>query len=133
MANQLTLVQVSPPSNPDRMLVKCVVSGNYTNGTPDPLPLGAIQDPSAIGAIPLPGVATNPPPVTPGIFNSYTPGFFPVVERVVTGAGASQQTAFGLRWYQLSTGAELISEAFPAAITGGEIFLEIPVNLATQS
>ena len=129
MANALTLVQVSPPSNPDRMIVKCAVSGNYTNGTPDPLPLGAIGDPSAIGAIPLPGVGTNPPPVTPGVFNSFTEGYTPVVERTVTGG----QTSFGLRWWDNANHAELASGAFPAAITGGEIFLEILVNLATQS
>lgn len=129
MANQLTLVQTSPSSNPDRMLLKCAVSGDYVNGTPDPLPLNAVADPTAIGVIPNTGSATNPPPVTPGIFNQYTPGFFAVVERSV----AAGQTTFGLRWYQLSTGAELISEAYPAAITGGEIFLEVPINLATQS
>lgn len=125
--NALTLVQVSPASNPDRMLLKCVVSGNYTNGTPDPLPLNNISDPAGQGVIPNAGSETNPPPVTPGIFNSFTQGYAPQVERVV----ANGQTTFGLRWYQ--GGNELASGAFPAQITGGEIFIEVPINLATQS
>jgi hypothetical protein len=124
--NALTLVQTSPPSNPDRMLVKCTVTGSYTDGTADPLPLNDIADPGAIGVIPNVGVATNPPAVTPGVYNSYTPGYTPVVERTVSGA----DTTFGLRWF--AGGTELTSEAFPAAILNGEIFLEILVNLPTQ-
>lgn len=126
MANQLTLVQVSPPSNPDTMFVKCAVSGNYVNGTPDPLPLQNILDPQIIGAIPMTNTNLS---VTPAIFNSNCGGYYPQVQRSVTNG----VTSFGLRWFQLSTGGELVSEAFPAAITGGEVFLEIKVNLAQQS
>ena len=126
--NALTLVQVSPPSNPDTMICALAVSGNYTNGTPDPLPIGSISDPSAIGEIPLPGVATNPPPVPPKVFG-FAGGYYAQVQKTVS----NQQTSFGLRWYA-SEGNELGSGAFPAAIAAnGQLFVEIKVNLATQS
>ena len=116
--NALTLVQTSPASNPDRNIVKCVVSGNYTSGTADPLPLSSISDSQVL--VQVPGLPA-PPPVTPYLLNEYTPGYYAQVQRVTTAGVVS----FGLRWFQLSTGAELATGAFPAAITGGEIFLEI--------
>ncbi len=125
--NALELVQTSPSSNPDRMLCALTVSGDYTNGTPDPLPLAAISDPSAIGVIPNAGSATNPPLVPPRVFG-FAGGYYAQVEKTV----ANGQTTFGLRWFS-SQGNELASGAFPAAITGGQLTAEIFVNLATQS
>jgi len=118
MANAVALVQTSPASNPDRNIVKVTVSGSYVNGTADTLPLTAISDPQVLVQVPF-----NPQnlPVTPYLLNSATPGYFAEVQRVTTNGVVT----FGLRWFQLSTGAELISEAYPAAITGGEIFIEI--------
>lgn len=125
--NVLTLAQVSPPSNPDKMICSLAVSGNYVQGTPDPLPLGSIQDPSAIGAIPLPSVGTNPPPTPPKVYG-FAGGYYAQVQKTV----ANGVTSYGLRWYA-SEGNELATGAFPAAITGGQLFAEILVNLATQS
>jgi hypothetical protein len=120
MANALTLVQTSPASNPDTNLVKSVVSGAYVSGTADPLPLTSIADPDSLVQVPLNNPGAAPPPVTPEVFG-YTPGYFAQVQRIVTNG----VTSFGLRWFQLSTGAELATGNFPAAITGGEIFLRI--------
>lgn len=125
--NALTLVQTSPSSNPDRMVLKCVVSGNYVNGTPDPLPLDAISDAAAIGVIPNAGSKTNPPPVPPRVFG-FAGGYYAQVQKTV----ANGQTSFGLRWFA-SEGNELGSGAFPAAITGGQLFAEVLVDLAAQS
>lgn len=127
MANALKLLQVSPSSNPDRMECALTVSGDYTNGTPDPLPLNAISDPSAIGAIPNAGSETNPPAVPPRIYG-FAGGYYAQVEKTV----ANGLTTFGLRWYA-SEGNELATGAFPPAITGGQLFAEILVNLAQQS
>lgn len=121
MANALTLVQTSPATNPDRNIVDVAPSGNYVSGTPDNLPLAAIADPKVIVQVPLNNPGQNPPPVTPYILNNYTPGYYPVVERTVTNG----VTSFGLRWFVSTTGVELASMAYPAAITGGETFLEI--------
>ena len=123
MANALELVQTSPASNPDKNFVSVTVTGAYVDGTPDNLPLNLIADPQVLGQVPQPNPGQNPPPVTPRVFG-FTPGYFAQVERTV----ANGVTSFGLRWFQLSTGAELASGAYPAAITGGEIFLEILVN-----
>lgn len=125
--NVLSLVQTSPSSNPDRMLLKCVVSGDYTQGTPDPLPLSNISDPSGMGVIPNSGSGTNPPAVTPSVFNAATQGYRAEVWRVV----ANGLTSFGLRWF--SGGNELASGAFPAQIAGAEIFIEVLANLPAQS
>lgn len=128
MANALTLVQTSPPSNPDRMVLKNVVTGNYTSGTADPLPLSNIADPGAIGVITNAGSGTNPPPVTPSIWNAFCLGYYCEVERIVTNG----VTTFGLRWFAPG-GAELATGAFPAAILDAEIFIEVLVDLFTQS
>lgn len=127
MANELKLVQVSPASNPDRMICSLTVSGNYVNGTPDPLPLDDIGDPQIIGEIPLPAVGTNPPAVPPKIFG-FADGYYAQVQKTV----ANGQTSFGARWFQ-SEGNELATGAFPAAITGGQLFVEVQTNPAQQS
>ena len=62
MANALKLVQTSPASNPDTNLVQVTVSGDYTSGTPDPLPLADIADPQALNQVPLNNVGAAPPP-----------------------------------------------------------------------
>jgi hypothetical protein len=126
--NALSLVQVSPASNPDTNIVNCTVGGNYVAGTPDPLPLNAIADPGAIGQVPMPGVAQNPPAVTPQVVNANCGGYYAQVVRTV----AAGQTSFGLRWYG-AEGAELASGAYPAAITGGEIFIAILVNTSQNT
>ena len=121
--NALTLKQTfSPASNPDKNIVAITVSGNYTNGTADPLPLNAIADPGALGQVPQPNPGQNPPPVSPK-WSGFAGGYYAQVQRTVTNG----VTAFGLRWYA-SEGNELGSGAFPAAITGGEHFLEVLVN-----
>ncbi len=125
--NGLTLVQTSPASNPDTNLLKVVVTGAYVNGTADALPLNAIADPQALNQVVSNNIGTAPPPVTPEVFG-YTPGFFAQVQRVVTNGVVS----FGLRWFQLSTGAELASENYPAGITGGEIFLRMLCQTVQQ-
>lgn len=128
MANVLTLVQVSPSSNPDRMICSVAVSGDYTNGTPDPLPLAAIADPGAIGRIPLPGVATNPPAAPPKVFG-FLNGYSAQVQKTV----ANGQTSFGLRWFAPG-GAEVATGPFPGGLLAGlQLFLEILVDLFQQS
>lgn len=121
MSNILTLKQTSPATNPDRNIVDVSPSGNYTNGTPDPLPLNAILDPLSLTQVPMNNIGSNPPPVTPYILNNYTPGFYPIVERTV----ANGTTSFGLRWFVSTTGIEIGSGAYNAAIVNGETFLEI--------
>lgn len=118
--NALTLVQTSPASNPDINIVKVAVTGAYVQGTADTLPLSAISDPQVLNQVPLNNARSAPPPVTPEVFG-FTPGYFAQVQRSI----ANGLTSFGLRWFQLSTGAELTSENYPAAITGGEVFLRI--------
>ena len=118
--NALTLVQTSPASNPDTNIVKVAVTGAYVQGTADTLPLSAIADPQVLNQVPLNNAGSAPPPVTPEAFG-FTPGYFAKVQRLV----ANGLTSFGLRWFQLSTGAELASANYPAAITGGEVFLRI--------
>lgn len=123
--NAIVLVQVSPQSNPDTNVVKVTPSGNYTSGTPDPLPkLGDIPDPNAIGQVPMPVT----PLVTPSVKNSNTNGYYAQVQRI----GSGQSATFGLRWYA-SEGSELGSGAYPAAISGGEIFVEVLVPVALAS
>lgn len=127
MSNKLTLLQTSPPSNPDRNVCSCAVSGNYTQGTADPLPLTAIADPGAIGQVPMNNPGAAPPPVSPRAFG-YWNGYYPQVQRTVTNG----VTSFGLRWYE-SEGNELGSGGYPGGITGGETFIEILVPLSKQA
>jgi hypothetical protein len=122
MSNTLKLVQTSPPSNPDRNIAAVTVIGNYINGTADNLPLSAISDPQILGQVPQPNPGQNPPPVSPKWFG-FCAGYYAQVQRTV----ANGVTSFGLRWFS-NQGAELGTGAYPAAITGGENFLEIQVN-----
>jgi hypothetical protein len=124
--NALKLVQTSPASNPDKMSCALTVSGDYTNGTPDPLPLNAISDPTAIGVIPNAGSETNPPSIPPRVYG-FAGGYEAQVQKTV----ANGQTTFGLRWYL--GGVELASGAFPAAISGGQLFCDVLANLPQQS
>jgi hypothetical protein len=119
--NALKLLQTSPASNPDRNFAAITVSGNYVNGTADPLPLTAIADPGALGQVPLNNPGAQPPPVSPRWFG-FAGGYYAQVQRTV----ANGVTSFGLRWFG-AEGAEVATGAFPAAITGGEHFLEILV------
>lgn len=123
MPNKLSLLQVSPPSNPDTNITSVVVSGAYVNGTADPLPLDAIADPGGIGQVPMPNYKKNGPLVDPQIFG-FASGYYAQVQKANDGS-------FGLRWFS-SQGAELGSGNFPAGITGGRLFLRILVNLPTQ-
>ena len=125
--NALTLVQTSPASNPDTNIVKVAVTGAYVQGTADTLPLSAIADPQVLNQVPLNNAGSAPPPVTPEVFG-FTPGYFAQVQRSV----AAGVTSFGLRWFQLSTGAELASANYPAGITGGEVFLRILCPIVQQ-
>lgn len=118
--NALTLVQTSPATNPDRNIVKVTPSGAYPVGG-DPLPLTAIADSQVLVQVPLNNPGQNPPPVTPYFLNYYTPGFYPVVERIVT-AGI---TSFVVRWFISTTGIEIAAGAYNANILSGEVFLEI--------
>lgn len=119
--NALKMAQTSPANNPDRNLVAITVSGNYTNGTADPLPLTAISDPQVVTQVPLNNPGAAPPPVSPR-WSGFANGYYAQVQRTV----ANGVTSFGLRWYS-NQGAELGSGAFPADITGGEHFLEVLV------
>ena len=119
--NALSLLQTSPASNPDTNIAKVTVSGAYVQGTADTLPLSNIADPLALGQVPLNNPGAQPPPVTPEVFGFWD-GYYPQVQRTVTNG----VTSFGLRWFE-SEGTELPSEAYPAAITGGETFLRILV------
>ncbi len=131
--NALTLLDVTPISNPEILFVKVTPSGNYTNGTADPLPLNNIANPNQLEYVPLNNPATNPPPVTPGVWNeNEVGGYYAQVVRTVTGSGVSQQTSFGLRWYTNGSG-ELSTGAYPAAITGGELILAIKVPVRVEA
>jgi hypothetical protein len=131
--NTLSLVQVKPLTNPDTNIVKVTVSGAYVNGVGDTLPLNTIADPGMIGQVPMPNPGQNPPPVTPCLLNQDTPGYQAYVHRSVAAGigGAAAITTFFLRWwnYTVSPAVELASGAYPAAITGGETFLEIDVPI----
>lgn len=117
--NALTLVQTSPVTNPDRNIVKAVVTGAYVLGTSDPLPLANIADPQVLVQVPLNDSGQNPPPISPRWFG-FCAGYYAQVQRTVVNG----ITSFGLRWFA-SEGTELATGAFPAAITGGESFIEI--------
>jgi hypothetical protein len=122
MPNALTLVQTSPASNPDKNTVSCAVTGAYTSGTPDPLPLAAIADPQELVQVPM----NTTPPVTPRWFG-FCAGYYAQVQRSVS-AGV---TSFGLRWFA-AEGSELASANFPAAILNGESFIEILCQTTQQ-
>jgi hypothetical protein len=129
--NALTLVQTSPASNPDTNLIKVAVSGAYVSGTGDVLPLNAIADPLTLNQVVSNNIATAPPPVSPEVFG-YTPGYSAQVERVVTGVGLAQTTAFYLRWTVATTGLELASGAYPVAFATFEIFLRMLCQTVQQ-
>lgn len=124
--NALNLVQTSPASNPDKNFLACTVSGNYTDGTADPLPLSAITDSQVLVQVPQNNIGAAPPPVTPRWFG-FCAGYYAQVQRTVTNG----VTSFGLRWFS-SQGSELGSGAFPAAITGGESFIEMLCQTVQQ-
>lgn len=127
MANALTLVQTSPATNPDTNIVKSAVSGAYVSGTADLLPLTAIADSQVVVQVPLNNPGQNPPPVTPK-WSGFCGGYYAQVQRTVTNG----ITSFGLRWFS-AQGSELASGAFPAAITGGESFIEILCPVAQMA
>jgi hypothetical protein len=125
----LQLVQTTPANNPDTNITKATVSGQYTQGVGDPLPnLGALADPTGRGQVPLPAAAYNPPPVTPYALNTNIGGYYLQIARVV----ANGQTTFYAK-FLAPGGAELATGVYPAAISGGEIFIAIPVDIETQS
>lgn len=132
----LTLVQTEPATNPDTNVCLAGFSGNYVEGTGDQLPLANISDPQQVGQVPIPpSVATNPPPQTPYFRNCWINGYYLQVQRILTAAatpGGPVTTAFFVRVFAPG-GAELVSEAYPAALTQGEVFLAIAVDLARQS
>lgn len=125
--NALTLVQTSPVTNPDKNIVKCVVSAAYVSGTADLLPLTAIADPQVLVQVPLNNPTQNPPPVTPK-WSGFCSGYYAQVQRTVVNG----VTTFGLRWFS-SQGAELGTGNFPAGITGGESFIEILCPVTQQA
>ena len=122
--NALSLAQTSPASNPDRNLVQVTVSGAYVHGTADPLPLDDISDPGALSQVPFDPQRLV---VTPSVYNAWCAGYYAQVERTV----ADGVSSFGLRWFE-SEGTELGSDPYPAAITGGEIFLEVLCPVTEQ-
>jgi hypothetical protein len=127
--NALTMAQTSPASNPDTNLVSIATTGNYTSGTPDPLPLTAIADSQVVVQVPLNNPGMAPPSVDPEWFG-YANGYYAQVERTGAGTVASPY-AWGLRWYA-SEGGELGSGAFPAGITGARHFLRILCPVTQQ-
>ena len=127
--NALTMVQTSPASNPDTNFCSIATTGNYTNGTPDPLPLTAIADPQVVVQVPLNNPGAAPPNVDP-VWSGYANGYYAQVQR--TGAGTlASPYAWGLRWYS-NQGAELGSGAFPAAILAARHFLSILCPVTQQ-
>ncbi len=128
MANKLTLVQTSPAVNPDRNLVSVAVTGNYTNGTADPIDLTKILDPQSVGQVPMNNPGQNPPLVNPAVYSIFANGYYCQVQKTVTNG----VTSYGLRWYS-SQGNELATGAFPADILAAQLTLEILVALFRQS
>jgi hypothetical protein len=119
MANKLSVKKYSPQANPDVVILSLTVTGNYVNGTADTLNLNPNTwlDPLNLGVEGEPSL-TNP---TPSFYNLNAQGYTGFVSK-----GATLAT-YGIRWYAPG-GAELASGAYPAAITGGELSIELFIS-----
>lgn len=112
----LKVIQAAGPDN--RLYVNVDTADNVyvTGGVQLNLSPGQILDPSALGVV----GPSQVPVVTPGVFTESLGGYNAVV---VPTTGAL--SAYKLQ-YWTSGGAELAAGAYPAAISGGNLVLEIP-------
>lgn len=110
-----TLIRNSPSVNPDREYLALTFSGNYvTGGDTCDLTPQTIKDPGAKGVL----GPTNVPSVIPKPITSNCGGYYAEWSIGTTLANAK------LIWYAPG-GAQLAAAAYPAAITGGVVQLEV--------
>lgn len=114
----LTAVKLVENANDNRIYVKAAPADNVyvTGGVALDLSPGKITDPKALGVV----GPSQVPAVNPGIHTEAMGGYY----------GAVIPTTGNLSAYKLQYfapgGAELAAGAYPAAITGGILILEIP-------
>lgn len=114
----LAIVKHSPVTNPDRVFLAATVSDNYVTGG-DTLNLtpSSWTDPTGKGVVgPDPG---GPVLVPPSPFEENLGGYY------CAAVPGTSLAAYKLKFYAPG-GAELAAGAYPAAITGGNLVLELP-------
>lgn len=112
----LTLLAISPQVNPDRMFVKVTPAANYVQTVQDTFDMTNIADGGTglSGQTPL----VLLPAVTPTPYNENLLGYYTTIQKGTT------LKNYGIR-YWTPGGTEVATGAMPAAITGGELTLEI--------
>ena len=116
------VLRYEPADNPDSVILGITASGDYTTGIGgDPLDLdpSAFADPNGIGVL---GEPTSQPATPPSIEAQAIGGYVP---ELIPGATLAENA---IVFYDLSTGAELASEAYPAAIADGTLTVKVPLR-----
>ncbi len=119
MALAPQLLGYFPYDNPDHAIIKVVASGNYPNPAGDTLNLNpsAWADPYGKGLLGLP---LNPTTVPPNVDAENLGGYY---AQVVPGATLA---ACKVHFYS-SQGSEVANGAYPAAISGGVLTVQVPL------
>jgi hypothetical protein len=105
-------------NNFSSLLVQVTLSGNYvTDGVTLDLSAAGITDPNLICPV-LPGPQITPYPILPGVHAASLGGYY---AQVVPGADTAH---YKLTFWE-SQDVQLPQAAFPAAITGGTLILEL--------
>jgi len=113
----LTALALSMQPNLNKLLVKAATADNLyvTGGVQLDISPGKILDPSSLGV----NGPSLVPPVPPGVFSSSLGGYIPQI--VPTTGGLS---GYKLQFWT-SGGTELAAGAYPGAISGGDLVLDI--------
>jgi len=116
------VLKYSPNGVPDRLFLKCILTGNYTAGG-DPLNLNptAFQDPNGIGIL---GYPDTVPQIDPAVFSQVFTGAYALYQaQVVQGA------TLGTYKLQIqSGGVELAAGAYPAGLLNQYVIIEVVWN-----
>lgn len=140
MSTACELIGLSPASNPDKMRLKVTFSGDYVNGTPDPLNLAPYDDGNNAGGFTNPNQLPVPSmpfglEEAPAIGSQLIGGYYVEPDPLLPGAASNGVApvlalngGVGLRVYDPG-GNELASGAYPAAMTNAGTGVIIEVNL----
>lgn len=118
MANSLAVNRYTPPGTPDTVELAVTPSGDYvTDGDALNLDPSTFEDPNGIGVL---GQPLNVPvgKVTVDVENA--DGYYAQIVPAATLA------AFKLLWFS-TEGTQLAAGAYPAAITGAQIVIRLPL------
>jgi hypothetical protein len=118
MANSSAVTAYTPPGTPDTVELAVTPSGNYAAGG-DTINLNpsAFRDPNGVGVLGQPlSVPTRRVRVVANNAGGYYPQFVP---------GATLATS-KLQWFAPG-GAEVAAGAYPAAITGAQVTVYLPL------